>query len=532
MRYLVTAEEMRRYDRFTSEGLGVPDIVLMERAASGAIFVLTEEIHDMHDPSILVICGYGNNGGDGLALARMLHQRHYRVDAVLVGNPDKASSLNELEAGIAANYGLRIRRVSTSEIPELSDELRTGRLKPSVIVDAVFGVGLSRPLADPYDGLVGAISYSGSYVASLDVPSGVNADGTGPRQPSVNADITITFGFWKLAHVLYPGAESCGRVVCADMGIDEFSICGQAPVYRCLTDLNDVNLPARRTFSNKGTYGRLLIIAGSRDIYGAAYMAARAAFETGTGMIKIITHANNRQALQTTLPEAMHWFYDETTSEDELRQAVLDGMDWCDGILTGPGLGLDENARMLTETVILNGDKPVLIDADALKICADDPGISEALIDGRRRGVIMTPHLGELSYMSGEPIGRIRENLTIFPQEFADRMHVTLIAKDARSIIASAGCGDRIYVNLSGNNGMATAGSGDVLSGICAGLMVQDAEDADLFETAVTAAYLHGLCGDAAAAGHGVRGMTATDLIAEIRGVLERVERKNERMKE
>lgn len=520
MRYLVTADEMRRYDKYTSEVLNVPDIVLMERAASGAYDVLTGEIKDLTDPRLLVICGYGNNGGDGIALARMLFQHHYDVRVILAGDPDKASALNLKEISIAEAYGVSITEADVSEIADLAGNISRGKLHADVIIDALFGVGLSRPLREPYDILAEGINSSGAYIVSLDIPSGVCADGAGPDQICVNADLTITFGFIKLGQILYPGAEHCGKLVCVDMGIDEFSICDGRPRYRTITDFSDIGLPARRTFSNKGTYGKLLVIAGSDKICGAAYMASKAAFETGVGMIKLITHADNRESLQGMLPEAMYSFYDDNTPDEELKSDLEESSDWCDGILIGPGIGTGRTASILTRWALLDCDKPVLIDADALKICTDDVDIATALRSGRRSGVIMTPHLGELSYMSGKSVKEIRETLNVMPYEFADRMHVTIIAKDARSIIASSGCEAAVYVNTTGNNGMATAGSGDVLSGICAGLMVQNEGQPDLFETAVLAAYIHGSCGDAAAVEHGVRGMTATDIISAIRTVL------------
>ena len=514
MEYLVTAEEMRRYDKYTSENLKVPDIVLMERAASGACNVCEEFFNrnGLADARVIVLCGYGNNGGDGIALARMLVQHGYEASVVLVGDPDKASRLNLLEQEIAQNYKIPVRRYALTEFSRLINDIRDEGSSDVVYVDAIFGVGLSRPLSGGFSDLIYAVNSSGAPVIALDIPSGVNADGARASDPAIDADLTLSFGFLKVGQILYPGASHCGEVVRVDMGIDEYSISGASPVYRRIDSLRDIALPERNPDSNKGTYGKILIIAGSRDIYGAAFLAAKAAFETGAGMVKMITHVNNRTELLISLPDAMYSFYDDDTPDDELDDMTGKAVSWCDVILIGPGIGMGRSAAKLVSKVMLDTDKPVLVDADAIRICSADEQIKNCLRCGTHPGIVMTPHPGEFSCMSGKTVMEIKDSFATLPLDYVKDMHVTLVCKDARSMIVSYGCREA-YVNTTGNDGMAVAGSGDVLSGICAVLMAQMG---DCFDAAALAAYIHGSAGDIAASKKTKRALRAIDIIDAI----------------
>ena len=514
MEYIVTSEEMRAFDAYTINELGVPGIVLMERAAAGVCsHMLSNEPDRIKGAHVLVLCGTGNNGGDGLVLARLLHQKHIAVDVILVGDQSKASELNRQEQQILENYGVFINR---TEAGKINESICSAGYRYDVIVDALFGIGLSRPLEGDYAALTEFINSYDAFVYAMDVPSGLMTDGGGTGYPCIRADVTYTFGFVKLGLITYPGGEFSGEVVCIDMGIDEFSMGRTRPVYKRITDRSEIDWPVRIDFANKGTYGKLLVIAGSKEIYGAAYMAAKAAFAMGAGMVRIVTHSDNRIALETALPEAMYTFYDDDTSDEELREKLKGLYGWADGILAGPGIGTGHTGDVLVRSILYDTGRQVLFDADAIRIIADNDEYRQRIIDQKDRTVIMTPHMGEYAYLTHTDIFDAKEHMAEAVKKTADELGISIICKDARSLIASVR-GPEIYVNCSGNDGMATAGSGDVLSGMCAVLMIQLL---DKFEACAYAAYLHGLAGDDAADRCGKNGMTASDIIDSIQTVI------------
>ena len=514
MEYLVTSEEMRIFDAYTINELGVPGIVLMEKAAAGACSHILANAQDrIQNAHVLALCGTGNNGGDGLVLARLLRQKHVSVDVILVGDQEKTSELNMQEQQILANYGVPVNRTDAAKCEEL---ICTAGYRYDVIIDALFGIGLSRPLSGDYARLVEFINSYGAYVYAMDVPSGLRADGGGTGYPCIRADVTYTFGFVKLGLVTYPGAAFCGEVIRIDMGIDEFSMGRNKPVYRRITDRSEIDWPDRVDHANKGTYGKLLVVAGSKEIYGAAYMAAKAAFATGVGMVRVFTHSDNRLVLETALPEAMYSFYDDDTPDEELTEKLKELYGWADGILAGPGIGTGHASELMVRSILHDTDLPVLFDADAIKIIADSDDLKKHIASLRDRSVIMTPHMGEYAYLVRTTIIEAKEHMTDSVKKTADELGISIICKDARSLIASARS-EEIYVNCSGNDGMATAGSGDVLSGMCAVLMIQTL---DVVTACAHAAYLHGLAGDDAAARCGKCGMTASDIIDSIQTVI------------
>ena len=509
--YLVTSDEMRRFDAYTSESLGVPAIVLMERAAQCACDVITDDRKD--EISALIICGYGNNGGDGLALARLLYQKGTDVRPVLVGNPEKASELNKKEQEICANYGIEVIKTDAQGCTGLieSDENHC-----DIIIDALFGTGLSRPLEGDYASLTCAVNSCGSYVYALDIPSGLYADGGGYGNPCIKADKTITFGFNKLGIMTCPGASFAGTVIRCDIGIDLFSIDGEEPVFKRILSREGVKWPVRDMSANKGTFGKLLVIAGSIDVFGAAYMAARAAFAMGVGMVKIVTHENNRHSLQTALPEAMYSFYDDETDDDTLKDMLGPDFAWADAVLIGPGIGREDVSDKLLRSVLFDTDKPYLADADAIRIIADKPEYADRIRNDASRRAVFTPHMGEFASLMHTDTADAKEHAATLVRRCVDDLGISLICKDARSYIASFDHRD-IYINTSGNDGMATAGSGDVLAGMCAVLMIQTH---DTHTACAWAAYLHRSAGDDAALRCGHVGMTASDIIDSIQRIL------------
>lgn len=497
--YILTASQMQRFDKNTIENIGIPSAVLMERAA----LTVTDEITKRYDPDnkVLVVAGKGNNGGDGLAIARLLLLLGYKVDTYLAWNREKqGTEENTRQLSILKNVG------GTFVAEPRFDAY-------DVIIDALFGIGLTGPLRTPYGELIEQINASGAQVVAVDIPSGLDADTGKVFGDAVRADLTITFGYRKKAHVLDPACTFCGRVILRDVGIYHDQSLFEEPY--CFT--GQPCLPPRDPFGNKGTFGKLFIIAGSEEVGGAAILAAEAAFATGIGMVKVLIHRNQKDALLQSLPECMMQVYDECTTKEEIKRLILDCISWCDGVLIGPGIGTGELARECVKTILNeqneNGQRPLVMDADALNLLseAEEPLLSGVIT--YKKPVVMTPHLGEFGRLCQKSVADLKEKKEIIARAFADRYHCTVVCKDARTIVASYNRKDA-FINSTGNDGMACAGSGDVLAGMLAVMLIQME---DSFEAACHAVALHGLAGDRAAKVIGKRSMRASELVCALR---------------
>lgn len=507
--YLVTASEMKCYDGNTIEKYHMPALLLMERAALATVEEL-QRVRGNNPCSVLVVAGCGNNGGDGLAVGRLLMLQGYTVTCVLLGSEDRCTAETMRQLDILRAY----------QIPVFST-IQDGEY--DIVIDAIFGIGLSRSVEGVSSDAIQWINRSSAYVCSVDIPSGIRADTGEVMGCAVQADLTVTYGFYKLGHMLYPGTMYTGTLVCRQMGIDERSFLGAAPYWYTYVGLRENVLPKRRPDGNKGTFGKVLIIAGSGLIAGAAMMAAKSAFRIGAGMVKVVTSSKNREALQQYVPEAMIVAYEddvlsadnEPSEEKTAFMAVLKEAEaWADCMLIGPGIGMGRQARELLRFAVSESNLPLVIDADGLNLLSQDQSLQETVsvrgIQGRT--VILTPHLAEFARLYGCTTGQVKEHLTEYPIRLSDRMHCVVVCKDARTVVVphDAKWG---YLNVTGNAGMATAGSGDVLAGMIAGLLAQKMTGED---AAVAGVYLHGMAGDLAAAQKTEISMMATDIIDRI----------------
>ena len=512
MEYVVNSAEMKRYDNNTSSVLGVPEIVLMERAAIEMYRDISLTYMDvLKRTKVLILCGVGNNGGDGIALSRLLRQAGIKAKTIIIGDYNKASELNKIQKNIHESYQFDLGFISPDrcldiiQLFERDDDI-------GIIIDALFGIGISRELSETYSNLFECINQQDAIRIAVDIPSGVSADGLVLAKTPFDANITYTFGFKKLGHFLYPAADFCGDVKLLDMGIDEFSLCGDIPLIKMASSIRDFKWPSRNAGANKGTFGKLLIIAGSDSIAGAALLATSSAFACGIGMVSIVTHENNKHAFEQNFPEAMLKIYSDDTPKEELSKLMGKSLEWCDGILIGPGIGTSSMAEELLRIVINDTDKPLVMDADALNILAMQNELVCNITSQSSRRIILTPHLGEFSRLTCTSIGEIKKNIIACAKDYAIKTNCTIICKDATSVIVSHD--SKIdYINTSGNNGMATAGSGDVLAGICGVLNIQMK---DTHEAGAASAYIHGYAGSKASQKCGVRSMKASDIIDEL----------------
>lgn len=492
MKFIVDSQQMKELDRHTIQDLGVPAVVLMERAS---LSVVEELKKNFNLERVLVICGSGNNGGDGIAIARLLHLAGFRVDLFMAGKKEAFTEETKMQWKIAGNYGISM--VKNFSFPEYT-----------TIVDAIFGVGLSRQAEGSYYKLIERMNDSHVPVLAVDIPSGIHGTTGAVMGAAVHAAETVTFAYGKTGLYLYPGAEYAGKVVVKDIGIYSDT----QPLMRAITDLERSWLPRRRSDGNKGTFGKVLIAAGSRNMSGAAYFASKACLRMGAGMVKIFTEESNRIILQQQFPEAMLATYKEGERQEILQKNLKEAHEWADVAAVGPGLGTGKEASLILRGFLeMETDKPLVIDADGLNLLS----IQMELLKDRRRPCILTPHMGEMARLSKKTVEELKAAPLEALAEFQREYPVAVILKDARTMIRLTD--GTCYLNLTGNSGMATAGSGDTLTGMTAALLAQKLP---LDQAAPLAVWLHGKAGDLAAERMGQAAMMASDILEAIPAVL------------
>ena len=503
MKYLVTGKEMKLLDQNTSNYFKVPELVLMEQAAMHFVWrlcdVLKETIKKENVRGI-VFCGVGNNGADGIAIARLLNQKGIYTEACEV------NELRKEKSKVSAAYQIQKEIYQAYHFPLIGNEPEGFNEEYDFIIDAVFGIGLSRPLNEWYVDIIRMMNTIKGVKVAVDMPSGINADDGQMMGNAVKCDHTITFSFGKLGQYLWPGCEYAGKIHVVDMGITEASWLEKKPTMASLEEADLSLLPKRPAHSNKGTFGKLLVIAGSVNMAGAAIFAAKAAYRCGVGLVKVFTREENRTIIQETVPEALISTYSDSLKEEQL----ITEMKWADAIVIGPGIGTNKTAKELVRIVQMSASVPVVWDADALNILAENP----VCLLLPHTEYIMTPHLGEFSRLTNHSVAWIQNHLVESAIDFARTYDVLCVLKDFRTVIANPY--GLSYLNLSGNNGMATGGSGDVLTGVIGAFLAQGQKGMD---AAAFAVYVHGLAGDFAKGKMGTHSMMASDIIESLKDV-------------
>ncbi len=530
MKYVVNAAEMKEYDERTRTEHHMDSLILMERAA----MALTEEVYKRRPApaSVLIVAGTGNNGGDGFAVGRMLRERGYQVSCLLVGERENCSPECLKQIEILESYGMMIGQTSNLEDAEYD-----------IIVDALFGVGLSRQLTGEYFEVVEHINQMKGYKVACDLPSGIDCDTGQIMGNAVKADLTVTFGFMKQGLLLSPGVSHAGEVVCASAGITEESFGGHTP--KGMTyDLEDLKrMPDRNPDGNKGNFGKILVIAGSKNMAGAACLAAKSAYRIGGGLVRIFTPEENRSILQMIVPEAVlhsykgekHWirkilekvWKNQKVLRESERKQLREDVDWANSIIVGPGLGKDERAvdvlRELLKHLQFAKKQSCLMDADALNLLSEHAELNTLYQKVRKDNpnvtFIMTPHRKEFSRLMGFSVNKLNEDVTTYVTKYAKKNQTIVVCKDACTVVA--GTDGSLYFNQSGNDSLATAGSGDVLTGVIGGLIGQGMSE---IEAARLGAYLHGLTGELASKETNSYCVTAGDLPEALCQILQDVE--------
>ncbi len=495
MRLIPGGRAMKLVEDYSIKECGVPSLVLQERAA---LAVRDEALRYLR-PGMraAVVCGVGNNGADGLAAARLLTQAGYEPDVIIMGDTEKRTPEFAVQMNIITNMGVRCSFVSELGMePEDYD----------LVIDALFGIGLSRDLTGSYAELVDQINAMDAVRIAVDIPSGIDAETGAVMGKAVRCDATVTFTYEKLGTALWPGAEYAGRVVVKDVGHLECDLDGRRAYTYGKDDLD--RLPIRPARSHKGTFGKVLVIAGSAGMCGAAHFAAKAAYRTGAGLVYILTPEQNRGVLQTLIPEAIVIGYHPDRFDEEKLAEIVRKMD---AVVMGPGMGRADYVKQLVGAALKSARCPVVIDADGLNAVADEPALLEYF--GNR--VIVTPHVGEMATLTSRSAADVMKTMPDSAISYARASGAVCVLKDARTIVSNGT--DEFYINMSGDNGMATGGSGDALSGIIGALL---AAGMTRMSASVMGVYIHGLAGEAASAKLGTRAVMAGDIIEGLAEVL------------
>lgn len=523
---VVTAEEMREIDRITIKNYGISGTVLMERAG----LAVAEKIKELFSVQrsgfskklrtpnsepvklkVIVLAGGGNNGGDGIVVARNLHEWGWNVKIILLSKENKLSPDCLLQYKIAKKSGVPV---------EFRDYITEKDLHSALVVDAIFGTGLSKNITGKTAEIISFINASDAPVISVDIPSGISSDTGQIMGEAVRADYTVTFGLPKRGHLLYPGADYTGRFFIEDIGFPE-ELLHSEKLKTELLEKRDISLliPERQRYSHKGDYGHVLVIAGSRGKTGAAFMCAKACLRSGAGLVTIGVPESLLDVFQSRATEDMTLPLpdkgDGTLSSKALEKILEFLFEKADVLAIGPGISVTDDTKKLVRELLLNSTAPAVIDADAINSLEGN----KQILKKARSPIILTPHAGEMARLrqglgvrgqglaEKELRNKIEKDRINTAVSFAKETGTYLVLKGMPTVIAEPE--GRAFINPTGNSGMASAGTGDVLTGMVSGFLGQGLNP---LEASILGVYMHGLAGDIAAKNKGEHSLIASDI--------------------
>lgn len=512
---IVTAAQMQALDRRAITEAHIPSLTLMENAGTSVVAAMEDIFGSLAGKTVAVVCGKGHNGGDGFVVARLLKRKRAKVQVLLMAR------VEDLAGDTKTMYRRFVRANGASSVLACpsSAKLETLLKNSDLIVDALLGTGLSAPITGPYRTAIECINDADRPVIAVDLPSGIHADTGAVLGVAVRATLTVTFALPKLGLYVGPGIDHAGIIRIADIGIpSSYADAVDSRISLITRDETRRLLPARLPSGHKGTYGHVGVIAGSVGKTGAAALAARAALRVGAGLVTVATPASVNDTLETKLLEVMTVPMPETKA----RTLAPSGLDHLvafanarSAVAIGPGLTTHPETVELIYALIPRLEKPSVLDADALNALAGRP----ALLAECKVPLILTPHPGEMARLEGQVTPQsVNADRIGIASRFAEQRGVILILKGARTVVAHPN--GQVAICPTGNPGMATAGTGDALTGIIVGLLAQGL---NVWDAARAGTYLHGLAGDLAAASLGAAGMTAGDLIERIPHALTQV---------
>jgi len=505
--HILGTAAMREADRRTIQEIGIPALVLMESAGRAVVQKMVERIEEMSSGSIVIVCGKGGNGGDGLVVLRTLQSLGYDARAVVLASFESLSTeaLDNLQA--ALKLGLPVEAAPTTEAWE---DVLSQVAAADVVVDAIFGTGLGEPPRGFYQRVIEDLNSLDALRVALDVPSGLSSDSGAVPGVAFDADLTIALAAPKVCHFVPPASELCGEVEVVEIGIPPRFLESAEPTLETIEPAAlAAAVPRRRRVSHKGTYGHLLILAGSVGKTGAAVMAAEAALRTGVGLVTVASAKSAIPMMAPRLPESMWEPLPETESGALSRKAqsrILELLGERSALALGPGLGTDDETAALVREIVAASGIPTVVDADGLNALARKP---RAFPVGR--ALALTPHPGEAGRLLGSSAKDVESDRLSAVRRLARETKSHVLLKGYRTLVSDPR--GNVQVNLTGNPGMATGGTGDVLTGILGALLAQGI---DIDEALPLGAHLHGLAGDMAAAAIGETSLIATDLIEKL----------------
>ncbi|MBW2653915.1 MAG: NAD(P)H-hydrate dehydratase [Deltaproteobacteria bacterium] len=511
--HLVTASQMQEMDKQTIESFGIPGLVLMENAGRGAVDFLLKKFKDIKPKKIAVIAGRGNNGGDGFVIARYLMEKGIIVNTFLLSSKEKVVGDAKINMDLAQKL---CDRSSTCSIVEIStaDAFKTQKtriLHHDLFVDAILGTGLNSDVRGVFKDAIELINSSQRPVFSVDIPSGLHSDTGQPLGTAVKADATATFAFAKAGQLLYPGNTYTGDLKIIDIGIPNF-IAREKNIQLSLIEKKEIAacFTPRNFQSHKGSFGHLLVIAGSMGKTGAAALCANAAMRCGTGLVTLgIAKSLNKiieplviEPMTHPLPEKENGFLSDNCFDD-IQTLLKDKQ----ALAIGPGLGTRNGTRQLVSKLIEKSNVPLIIDADAINCIAQTPEI----LKKKKSPAILTPHPGEMARLCNMTTSDIQADRIGIASRFAKAYDVTLVLKGAQTLVSLPD--GRSFICPTGNPGMASGGMGDVLTGMIAGFYPQKFSPE---KASLAGVFIHGLCADILAKEIGAFGFVATDMIQMI----------------
>jgi ADP-dependent NAD(P)H-hydrate dehydratase / NAD(P)H-hydrate epimerase len=501
---VVTAEQMREMDRLTIQKYGVPSLTLMERAGAGIAEAIIKRFGRVAKKGVLVVAGKGNNGGDGFVVARLLMKQRIPCEVALLARQDQLSSDSAHNLRAFLRLKGKVHEIAGDDFELLSLLLD----KNGLIVDAILGTGLKSEVRGRFAEAITLLNAAGLPIVAVDIPSGLDTDSGRPLGVAVQAEMTVALALAKLGEVIYPGVACCGELVVADIGVDDRAVAEVAPTTELL-DHETVRwlVPRREADTHKGSYGHVLVVAGSRGKTGAAILTCRAAMRTGAGLVTLAAPRSLNNIFAGALVEVMTEALRENSAEE---MDALGDDDWRgllarkNVLLFGPGVGVNASTQNITRWLLKNLDIPWVIDADGLNNVALE-------IDRLRHAKyppVLTPHPGEMARLTGKDTAAVNADRVGIARAFAVAHRCHLVLKGARTVIATAE--GKVFINPTGNPGMASGGMGDVLAGILAALLGQGLSAENAMKLGV---YLHGFVGDRVAASQGEIGLIASDII-------------------
>ncbi|TAM79125.1 MAG: NAD(P)H-hydrate dehydratase [Acidobacteria bacterium] len=520
---ILTAAQMQDVDRATTEIYGVPSLTLMENAGRSVVMFLHKRFSPLGSQEIVILCGKGNNGGDGMVVARVLRESGHEPRVLLLAEPETLRGDAEINYRRLAEEGLPLTVPDHASWQEIKGKLSNATL----VVDAILGTGISKPLSGFLLDVVRdiPIAFPRAKVVAVDLPTGLAADSGGLIGECARADASVTFTAPKIAHIFPPACEKVGDWVVRPIGTPPEALAANPDFFLNLLEPHDLEwlVKPRKLEAHKGNFGHVLVIGGSVGKTGAAAMAAKAALRAGAGLATVATPKSALPVIASLSMEIMTEPLPETSAGTIAMSAIKDGpldtlVEGKSVLAVGPGAGRDPETAELIREVVNRYELPVVLDADGLNAFA---GCIATLLTGDRVRVL-TPHPGEMGRLAGEKTSEIVAHRVDVARRFAQKNGVQLVLKGFRTLTAAPG--GQVWVNPTGNPGMATGGSGDVLTGITAALLAQY-PDRSPTEVTAAAVYLHGLAGDIAARKLGEASVIAGDILESLPRAFREIQR-------